>query len=228
MTAAPIHFRNERLMLDPSGAAFWPAKRVLIVSDLPASSAPPSLRDASAYNTRAALERLTRLVRLYRPSRLIALGNAFSAGGGPVCLTKDERARLEAVGREAQIIWVAQAQSTVASDLPGLRAEEHREGPFVFRHEAVQRLGAREIEISGHYRPRASIDTRGKHVSRPCFVMDSHRLVLPAFGNPHGGLDVHAPAIAQFFPHGLRVFLLGQEQLYAFALEQLGRLADVA
>lgn len=53
-------------------------------------------------------------------------------------------------------------------------------------------------------------------------------MILPAFGSFTGGLDVRDPAIARLFPRGLRVFLLGQEQLYSFALEQLGRLAEVA
>ena len=36
------------------------------------------------------------------------------------------------------------------------------------------------------------------------------------------------PAISRLFPRGLRVFLLGQDQLFSFALEQLGRVAEVA
>jgi metallophosphoesterase superfamily enzyme len=52
--------------------------------------------------------------------------------------------------------------------------------------------------------------------------------MLPAFGAYAGGLDVRDPAIARLFPRGLRVFLLGQDQLFSFALEQLGRMAEVA
>jgi metallophosphoesterase superfamily enzyme len=104
----------------------------------------------------------------------------------------------------------------------------YREGAFTFRHEAAGNLGPREIEISGHFHPKASIEARAKRVSRPCFVSDAHRLMLPAFGAYAGGLDVRDPAIARLFPRGLRVFLLGQDQLFSFALEQLGRMAEVA
>ena len=52
--------------------------------------------------------------------------------------------------------------------------------------------------------------------------------MLPAFGTYTGGLDVHDTAISRLFPRGLRVFLLGQDQLFSFALEQLGRMAEVA
>ena len=48
--------------------------------------------------------------------------------------------------------------------------------------------------------------------------------MLPAFGAYTGGLDVRDPAIARLFPRGLRVFLLGQSQLYSFSFAQLGAL----
>lgn len=232
MTAAPIHFRNERLMLDPSGAAYWPAKRILIVSDLHfGKSGAFAARGAllPPYDTRATMERLMRLVRLYRPAKLIALGDSFHDATAAGRLAKDDKARIEAMSREAQIIWVAGNHDASPHNLPGICVDEHREGPFIFRHEAQPRLNPREIEVSGHYHPKASIESRAKRISRPCFVSDgASRLILPAFGSLAGGLDVHDPAIARFFPRGLRVFLLGQEQLYSFALEQLGHLPEVA
>jgi len=195
MTAAPLHFRDERLMLDPAGAAFWPAKRVLIVADLhfeKSSSLAARGVLLPPYDTRATLERLNRLVRLYRPKKVT--GNHDAAPTG----------------------------------MPGLSVTQYREGPFTFRHQALPALGPREIEISGHFHPKASIEARAKRVSRACFVTDATRLMLPAFGAYTGGLDVHDPAISRLFPRGLRVFLLGQDQLFSFALEQLGRMAEVA
>jgi DNA ligase-associated metallophosphoesterase len=236
MTAAPIHFRDERLMLDPAGAAFWPAKRVLIVADLHFEKA-SSLAARGAllppYDTAATLERLTRLVRLYRPAKVIALGDSFHDRDGPSRLGRDDRGRIEAIAREASFIWITGNHDPLPTGLPGgglpgTVAEIWREGPFTFRHEAEPTLAPREIEISGHFHPKASIEARAKRVSRPCFVTDSQRLMLPAFGAYAGGLDVREPPIARLFPRGLRVFLLGQDQLFSFALGQLGRMAEVA
>jgi hypothetical protein len=231
MTAAPVHFRNERLMLDPAGAAFWPAKRILIVADLHfEKSSSLAARGAllPPFDTKATLERLNRLVRLYRPAKVIALGDSFHDRDAANRLAKDDRARIEAMAREANFIWIAGNHDATPTGLPGVSASIYREGPFTFRHEAAPTLGPREIEISGHFHPKASIDARAKRVSRPCFVSDSNRLMLPAFGAYTGGLDVREPAIARLFPRGLRVFLLGQDQLFSFALEQLGRMAEVA
>jgi uncharacterized protein len=229
MTAAPIHFRDERLMLDPAGAAFWPAKRVLIVADLyfekPTALAARSTLPPS--DTRATLERLNRLVRLYRPKKVIVLGDSFR-GRNASRLSQDDLSRLEAMAREAQFIWITTNQEAAPTGMPGMSVAQYREGPFTFRHQAAPVLGPREIEISGHFHPKASIEARAKRVSRPCFVTDAARLMMPAFGAYTGGLDVHDTAISRLFPRGLRVFLLGQDQLFSFALEQLGRMAEVA
>jgi DNA ligase-associated metallophosphoesterase len=231
MTAAPIHFRDERLMLDPAGAAFWPAKRVLIVADLHfEKSSSLAARGAllPPYDTKATLERLNRLVRLYRPAKVIALGDSFHDGDAVNRLAQEDRARIEAMAREASFIWITGNHDAAPNGLPGTSVRVYREGPFTFRHEAQPVLGPREIELSGHFHPKASIEARAKRVSRPCFVADASRLMLPAFGAYAGGLDVRDPAISRFFPRGLRVFLLGQDQLFSFALEQLGRMAEVA
>lgn len=218
-------------MLDPTGAAFWSKKRVLIVADphfekhqgLALRSGVPQPHD-----TKAVIERLNRLVRLYRPSRVIVLGQSLQERDGAVRLAKDDKARIEAMAREAQFIWVAGDHDAAAHALPGQCVALHREGAFTFRHQASPQLTPREIEISGHFSPKASIDARGRRVSRPCFVADAQRLILPAFGATTGSTDVREPAISRLFPRGLRVFLLGQDQLFSFALEQLGRMAEVA
>jgi len=221
MTAAPLHFRDERLMLDPSGAAYWPAKRVLIAADLHLDASP----GRPAGDVRATLERLTRLVRLYRPSKVVVLGETLSSPSAR--LPAPEQAKLEALAREASFIWVS-ARHGDESTLPGQCVDLYREGAFTFRHEASPQLGPREIEISAYHHPKASLEARGKRFSRPCFVADAHRLVLPAFGGQGPGVDVRDSTIARLFPRGLRVFLLGQDQLFSFALEQLGRMAEVA
>lgn len=214
-------------MLDPAGAAFWPARRILIVADLYFAQPAAALPTPVPQGTKATLERLNRLVRLYRPAKLIILGGSLPERGATGLLAKDERARIEVMAREASFIWVSEKPETAAG-LPGVCVPLYREGAFTFRHAAGPPLGPREGEISGFFQPKASIEARAKRVSRPCFVTGANRLMLPAFGAHGGGLDVREHTISRFFPRGLRVFLLGQDQLFSFALEQLGRMAEVA
>jgi len=90
-------------------------------------------------------------------------------------------------------------------------------GKLTFRHDPVS--GARG-EIAGHLHPKASVATRGATVTRPCFVADGNRVVLPAFGAFTGGLDVRDVAIKRLFPGGARAFLLGKERLFSFSTRQ--------
>jgi metallophosphoesterase superfamily enzyme len=72
-------------------------------------------------------------------------------------------------------------------------------------------------EISGHFHPKATMPTRCGGVTRPCFVADAWRVMLPAFGAYTGGLDAADPAVAGLFPRGARLFLLGRERLFSMA-----------
>ena len=102
--------------------------------------------------------------------------------------------------------------------LPGEAVELWTHGALVFRHEA--RAGAAG-EVCGHHHPKAAVATRAGRVSRPCFVADARRIMLPALGAYAGGLDVRNPAIAGLFPRGGRAFLLGEDRLFSFALGQV-------
>ena len=100
----------------------------------------------------------------------------------------------------------------------GVPVAEMRVGSLVLRHEP--RPGVDEAEIAGHLHPVARVvsPAGSGSVRRRCFVGDGNRCVMPAFGAYTGGMDVREPGIAKLFPRGGRVFLLGRDRLYSFAL----------
>jgi metallophosphoesterase superfamily enzyme len=100
--------------------------------------------------------------------------------------------------------------------MPGEAVENLADGPLRFRHIGGAPLARQgEGEISGHFHPKATLLTRGGPMTRPCFVGDGRRLVLPALGAYTGGLDLADTAFAPLFPRGARAFLLGQERLHS-------------
>ena len=224
MIPAPFHLAGERLMLDPSGALFWPARRLLAVADLHLEKgshfAARGGRFVPPYDTRETLGRLAPLLRRYRPARVVALGDSFHDADGHARLAPSDAALLARLVEGTDLVWVLGNHDPAPPvGLPGRAAEEWREGPIAFRHIG----GDAAPEISGHFHPKATAPTRGGGVTRPCFVADARRILMPAFGAYTGGLDARDPAIGALFPRGARLFLLGRERLFSLPAPALRR-----
>lgn len=219
MTPAPIHLAGERLLLDPAGVLFWPAARTLVVADLhleKGSAFAARGRALPPYDTRETLDRLGLALRRYRPARLIALGDSFHDRDGAQRLCPHDAALLARLLAGLEVVWVLGNHDPLPPlGLPGIAAESVMESGLTFRHEATPGAVA---ELSGHFHPKATMPTRCGGVTRPCFVADGRRIVLPAFGAYTGGLDAFDPAVARLFPRGARLFLLGRERLFSMAV----------
>jgi DNA ligase-associated metallophosphoesterase len=212
-------------MLDPGGAVFWPALRLLALSDLHLEKGTSFAQRGMLlppWDTHTTLDRLTLLLRRYAPSTVVALGDSFHDAGGSARLPGTEQARLIAMTQAHRFIWVqGNHDPTPPRGLGGEWVETIAVGSLVFRHEAIAAAASGEAvggEVVGHHHPKASVQARAGTISRPCFVADGRRLMMPAFGAYTGGLDVRDPAISRLFPRGGRVFLLGKERLFSFSL----------
>ena len=230
--AAPLHIGSERLMLDPSGAVFFPSRSLLILADLhleKGSAAAARGRLLPPYDSRSTLDNMSLLLRHYSPKTTLALGDSFHDAGGAERLAPGDQARLAAMARQTNFIWVlGNHDPALPASLPGDIHAEWADGPFRFRHEAGANAPG-EFELSGHYHPKATVPVRGAALTRPCFITDGHkRLILPAFGAYTGGLDVADPAIAALFPRGGRIFLLGQGRLFHFPIGRARARSGVA
>ncbi len=225
MTPAPIHLAGERLMLDPAGALFWPATGLLAVSDLHLEKGTAFARRGMLlppWDTHATLDRLTLLLRRWQPRIVVALGDSFHDADGAARLPHAELQRLNAMTEAHRFTWVqGNHDPTPPAGVSGEWVEHFDTTPIVFRHQAI--AAAAPGEIVGHHHPKAAVPARGGSVSRPCFVVDARRVMMPAFGAYTGGLDVRDRAIAGLFPRGARVFLLGKDRLFSFTLGSLRR-----
>ena len=230
MTPAPVHLAGERLMLDPGGALFWPAQRLLAIADLHFEKGSAAAAQGSLlppWDTRATLDRLAGLLRRYRPETVVALGDSFHDARGATRLHPHDHARLHDVAATHHFVWVLGNHDPAPPEgLPGTAVAELRLDALRFVHQS--RPGPAAGEICGHHHPKASVQTRAASVSRPCFVSDGRRLMLPALGAYTGGLDVRDPAIAALFPRGGRVFLLGRDRLFSFAYPAIRMRANSA
>jgi hypothetical protein len=206
------------LVADPAGALYWPDERLLVVADL-------HLEKGSAfaargvllppYDTATTLARLGQLVTRYAPERVIALGDSFHDGGGPLRMAEVSRAALTVLQRGRDWIWIAgNHDPDPADNIGGRFTSTLALGALTFRHEPQPTRC--DGEIAGHLHPQARVARRGRAVSRRCFASDGKRLIMPAFGAYAGGLNVRDRAIvAVFGALGFTAHMLGAGRLYA-------------
>ncbi|MDX2221429.1 MAG: ligase-associated DNA damage response endonuclease PdeM [Rhodospirillaceae bacterium] len=208
---------------DPSGALVWPAARTLIVADLhfeKGSSYAAAGRMLPPYDTTATLAHLRAAIARTKAGRVICLGDSFHDTDGPARLADETHRALREIVSAVDWIWVVgNHDPDLPASLGGTVAHDFCEAGLTFRH--IADPDAAGAEISGHYHPKATVATRGRRVTRPCFARNGTRIVLPAFGAFTGGLNVRDPALAALLGAEYDVILLGGSKLHRFAARDL-------
>ena len=211
---------GESLLLDTSGAAFWPAQATLIFADLhleKGSSYARGRQFLPPYDTKATLLRMAAAITRFNPRRIIALGDSFHDRDAAERLPPEARGMLAAL--KGEFIWIAGNHDPVPPAwLGGIVAGEWSAGGLTFRHEPTHQC--RPGEIAGHLHPVASVAKWGRGVRRRCFAADGVRMILPSFGAYTGGLDVGEEPIARLFGARFHAYMLGSERVYAIPREQ--------
>jgi DNA ligase-associated metallophosphoesterase len=219
MTAVKLRFQHEHILLDPSGALIWPRMSLMAVADLHLEKGSACARRGHLvppWDSQTTLARVGCVAAQYRPQIILAAGDSFHDRDAAARLAPEDRAGLAALANTARLIWVSGNHDPEPPyNLPGQCVAEFTAGPFTFRHQS--QAGA-QGEIFGHFHPKARIATRAGEITRPCFLADPARIMLPSFGAYTGGLDIRNPAIAALYPGGAEAFLLGRTQLFRFAV----------
>ncbi len=214
-----IDLNGERLVLDVSGALWWPARAMLVFSDIhfeKGSSFAMRGQMLPPYDTRTALKRMQAAVARYRPATIMSLGDAFHDRDAANRLDEDERAMLSELSHSAGWIWITgNHDPDPPSWLGGEIVPEYRLGGLIFRHEPG--VFFQPGEVAGHLHPCTTVTMRGRSLRRRCFVADGARMVLPAFGAYAGGLDLWEPAIHSLFQGAFGAYVLGRQRVYTVA-----------
>lgn len=196
MNACSITLAEQPLKALGSGALFWPAQKLLCVSDLHFGKSERHARRGGAvlppYETRETLERLERDLAQTKAEQVICLGDSFDDLGAAMALPEAERLWITRLQAGRRWVWIEGNHDPGPVDLGGTHLGELAFGPLIFRH--IARAGATG-EISGHYHPKAQINARGRSITRPAFLLDRDRLILPAYGTYTGGLRSHTEVL---------------------------------
>jgi DNA ligase-associated metallophosphoesterase len=215
---ATVTVAGVTLVADLSGAFFWEAERLLVVSDLhleKGSSYAARGVLLPPYDTVATLSRLSAVIARHDPRTVIALGDSFHDRDAHQRLSAPDRDAIAALQARRDWIWISgNHDPALPSDLGGVVASEVAIGRIAFRHEPTGAAG----EIAGHLHPKARVTTRGRSLERRCFASDGQRAVMPAFGAYTGGLNIRDAAFTKIFQTlGFMAHVLGDNRMHAIS-----------
>ena len=197
-----------------SGALWWPSRQSLLVADLHlGKSERIARRGGSAlppYETRDTLSRLARDLQSIDARSVICLGDSFDDSAACAALDPEDRQTLCALQQAREWVWITGNHDPALPGIDGRAVPEMELDNLHLRHIALP--GARG-EISAHYHPKAAIRTRARRITRPAFLMDADRLILPAYGTYTGGLYSHDPALSQLMGPEAEAILTGHPVL---------------
>jgi DNA ligase-associated metallophosphoesterase len=190
-----------------SGALWWPGEALLCVSDLHLCKSERVARRSGQslppYETRDTLTRLASDLAATSARVVVCLGDSFDDLTAARSLPEADRLWITRLQAGRRWIWIEGNHDPDPIELGGEHLAQLRLGPLTFRHVATSgALG----EVSGHYHPKVHLQTRGRMITRPAFLQDAARLILPAYGTFTGGLASHAEPLASLMaPEALAI-----------------------
>ena len=203
-------FCGQALRALPSGGLWWPDAGVLCVSDLHLGKSERIARRSGyalpPYEVRDTLTRLEADIAATGARLVICLGDSFDDQTAAEHLPEDARLWIIRLQAGRRWVWIEGNHDPGPTGYGGTHLHDMTIGPLVLRHIA-QPDG--KGEVSGHYHPKAQLPTRGRLITRPAFLFDDRRLILPAYGTYTGGLRSDAETLRALMQPNTLAILTG-------------------
>lgn len=221
--AARILFAGTEMTLDPSGALYVPAQRVLVVADLHFEKGRAiglrNRRPLPPYDTEATLQRLAGVVDLYDPSTVVCLGDSFHDLPSVDRFVGAAQRLVDRLAAGRRWIWVCGNHDPVLpARLGGESAVDFSLGSLIMRHDHGDGDAATVI---GHFHPVALALIGGRLYRGRCFALNRRLLVMPSFGAYTGGLNILHPDLAGLLGPRCQIWLLQSGGVYPVSRSKL-------
>lgn len=179
----------------PSGALYLSEHSLLCVSDLHLGKSERVARRSGVmlppYEVQQTLQKLSDDITTTTPDSVVCLGDSFDDLDAAVHLGDDMRLWLAGMQAGRNWVWIEGNHDPGPIEMGGTHRSEMRIGSLTLRHIATDA----SAEVSGHYHPKHRLAGR----SKPAFLFDNHRMIMPAYGAYTGGLASNTPALRQLF-----------------------------
>ncbi|WP_299194782.1 ligase-associated DNA damage response endonuclease PdeM [uncultured Litoreibacter sp.] len=210
MNIHPFTFCGASLQAIGSGALFWPDEGLLVVSDLHLGKSERMARRSRQllppYETIDTLTRLEDALTQTNATTVICLGDSFDDLAAGRSLPEDQVLWLTRLMAGRSWIWIEGNHDPGPLEFGGSHLAQYQRGPLLFRHIAQADADG---EVSGHYHPKSSVMIRGRMVTRPSFLVDDCRMIMPAFGTYTGGLRSTADGLSSLMGTGAYAIMTG-------------------
>jgi DNA ligase-associated metallophosphoesterase len=214
-----VEVSGQSLELLPERAVFWVEQQMLLVADAHFGKA-ASFRARGVpvpeATTAENLLRLTHLVTLWKPRRIVFLGDFVHAREAGTDPTRGELAAWRGRHMSLGLTLVRGNHDDPGGDLPAALGIDVEEEPWPVGRFALchhPQVHEQLYVLAGHLHPAYRLAGRANETARlPCFWFRNRSGVLPAFGAFTGAVTIRAC-------RGERIFLAGPERVHALPLE---------
>ncbi|MFT5000738.1 MAG: DNA ligase-associated metallophosphoesterase [Paracoccaceae bacterium] len=193
-----------------SGAMLLANQSTLCVSDLHLGKSERVARRTGQlfppYENLETLSRLEQELEVHNCKQVICLGDSFDDLDAMQDLPESDALWLTRLMAGRRWIWIEGNHDPGPINLGGSHLESVQVARIEFRHIASPSIAP---QISGHFHPKARVNTGRRNISRACFVVGKTKIIMPAFGTYTGGLSVQDPVIATIFDSEADVVLTG-------------------
>ena len=211
MNTLSFNFADQEFQAVGNGALYWPSKRMLIVSDLHLGKSERVARRSGQflppYETQDTLSRLADTLQAFNPESVVCLGDSFDDLQASQNLLPQAITQLNTLMAGRRWIWIEGNHDPGPVEFGGSHMRQVSLKGITLRLIAEEVTG--KLEISGHYHPKTRLSIKGRWLTRPCFLIDATRVIMPSFGTYTGGLDCTNDAFSSLMDDKARAILTG-------------------
>lgn len=209
-----VLFAGQNLILDCSGALFWPQEKTLVIADLHLEKGSYLAKRGNPiplYDTLDTLQRIQGLIDEYAPEQVITLGDNVHDKQAFERMNKDSQHQLNMLFIQAKRwIWIDGNHDQNSSPEGGehlICTKDHTIDNISFTHD----FGEYPVQVIGHFHPKTRVaGVRGK-----CFLMNETKMIMPSFGTFTGGFYEDSLAFkAATGNEVFQVFMIHRERIW--------------
>jgi len=218
-----IKFCGVLCVLNADASLYLPEYKALVIADLHLEKGQALSRAAPLppFDTDACLAKLSLSIMRIKPETVIFLGDSFHTSQHAFQLSDRHKKQLAEMAKARNFIWITGNHDEKLPDfLPGRVSSELTLGPLYLCHQITGENAFHTGQICGHYHPKARLNLQAGKLSRPCFIHDDRRLILPAYGVYTGGLNILDDAIQAILTADQTAHFCHADKIFSYRVDR--------